>query len=70
MRYQGAVLGRSGCRLTWRPRGLSKSVVSRVITGVSPFRVLITLLITYLRSPRGLEVGFNILGFGVLFSLM
>ena len=33
MRYQGAVLGWSGCRLTWRPRGLSKSVMSRVIIG-------------------------------------
>ena len=34
-------------------RGLSKSFVSRVIIGVTPFRVLITLLITYLltKSP-------------------
>ena len=31
----------------WRPRGLSKSVVSRVIIGgVTPFRVLITVLRT------------------------
>ena len=39
---------------TWRPRGLSKSVISRVIIGATPFRVLITLLITYLLSPLGL----------------
>ena len=31
---------------TWRGRGLSKSFISRVIIGVTPFRVLITLLIT------------------------
>ena len=31
----------------------SKSFISRVIIGVTPFRVLITLLITYLLSPRG-----------------
>ena len=30
---------------TWRGRGLSKSFISRVIIGVTPFRVLITLLI-------------------------
>ena len=41
---------------TWRPRGLSKSVISRVIVRVTPFRVLITLLITHLLSPRGLQV--------------
>ena len=41
---------------TWRPRGLSKSVISRVIIGVTPFRVLITLLITHLLSPLGLQV--------------
>ena len=39
---------------TWRLRGLSKSVISRVIT---PFRVLITLLITHLLSPLGLQAG-------------
>ena len=38
------------------PRGLSKSVISRVIIKVTPFRVLITLLITYLLSPLGLQV--------------
>ena len=38
---------------TWRGRGLSKSFISRVIVGVAPFRVLITLLMTYLltKSP-------------------
>ena len=35
-------------------RGLSKSVISRLTIGVSPFRVLIALLITYLLSPLGL----------------
>ena len=35
-----------GAVSTWRPRGLSKSVISRVISWVTPFRVLIT-LITY-----------------------
>ena len=38
------------------PRGLSKSVISRVILRVTPFRVLITLLITHLLSPLGLQV--------------
>ena len=42
--------------LTWRPRGLSKSVISRVIIGVTPFRVLITLLMSHLLSPLGLQV--------------
>ena len=41
---------------TWRARGLSKSFISRVIIGVTPFRVLITLLITYLLSPLPLQV--------------
>ena len=43
---------------TWRARGLSKSFISlsRVIIGVTPFRVLITLLITYLLSPPPLQV--------------
>ena len=44
---------------TWRPRGLSKSlspVISRVIIRVTPLRVLITLLITHLLSPLGLQV--------------
>ena len=42
---------------TWRPRGVSKSVISRVIIRVTPFGVLITLLITRLLSPLGLQVG-------------
>ena len=37
-------------------RGLSKSFISRVIIGVTPFRVLITLLTTYLLSPLPLQV--------------
>ena len=41
---------------SWRPRGLSKSVVSRVIVRVAPFRVLITLLTTHLLSPLDLQV--------------
>ena len=41
---------------TWRPRGLSKWVISRVIIRVTPFKVLITLLITHLLSPLGLQV--------------
>ena len=39
---------------TWRPRGLSKSVRGRVIIGGTPFRVLITLLVTYVLSLLGL----------------
>ena len=39
---------------TWRVRGLSKSVISRVIIGATPFRVLIPPLITYLLSLLGL----------------
>ena len=42
--------------LTWRGRGLSKSFISRVIIGVTPFRVLTPLLITYLLSPLPLQV--------------
>ena len=41
---------------TWRPGGLTKSVISKVIIRVTPFRVLITLLITHLLSPLGLQV--------------
>ena len=41
---------------TWRGRGRSKQVISRAIIGVTPFRVLITLLITYLLSPLPLQV--------------
>ena len=42
--------------ITWRPRGLSKEIRSRVIVRVTPFRVPITLLITYLLSPLDLQV--------------
>ena len=35
---------------------LLKVVISRVIVRVTPFRVLITLLITYLLSPLPLQV--------------
>ena len=37
-------------------RGLSKLVISRVVIRVTPFKALITLLITYLLSPRPLQV--------------
>ena len=37
-------------------RGLSKLVISRVVIRVTPFRALITLLITYLLSPLPLQV--------------
>ena len=44
------VLRQGSC--TWRRRGLCKSVISRV----TPFRVLISLLITHLLSPLNLQV--------------
>ena len=37
-------------------QGLSKSFISRVIIGVAPFRVLLSLRITYLLSPLPLQV--------------
>ena len=40
--------------MSLRFRGLSRSVLSRIIIGVTPRRVLIALLITYLLSPLGL----------------
>ena len=43
-------------KLTCRARGLSKAFISTVISGVAPFRVVITLLITYLLSPLPLQV--------------
>ena len=46
--------------ITSRGRGLSKLVISRVIIRVTPFRALITPLITYLLSPLPLQVGFRI----------
>ena len=45
--------------ITWRARGLSKSFISGVIIGVTPFRVLIALPITYLLSPLPLQVRYN-----------
>ena len=45
---------------TWRPRGLSKSVTSRVISTITPIRIpiraFVTLLITYLLSPPTFQV--------------
>ena len=47
-------------------RGLSKSFISRDIIGITPFRVLTTLLITYLLSPPALPSGaVELWGFGV-----
>ena len=40
--------------LTWRSRGLSKQVTSRVISALNGVNPMITLLITDLRSPLGL----------------
>ena len=48
-----------GFRVYLTGRGLSKLVISRVIIRVTPFRPLITLLITYLLSPLPLQVGFR-----------
>ena len=42
---------------------LVSKVISRVIIGVTPFRVLITLLITYLLSPLPLQVIVGYLGY-------
>ena len=56
---------------TYRGRGLSKLVISRVIIRVTPFRALITLLITYLLSPLPLQVEvIRIIPTSVLTSLM
>ena len=41
---------------TWRPRGRSKSDISRAIIWVTPFRVLIPRRITHLLSPLNLQV--------------
>ena len=41
---------------TCRGRGRSNLVISRVIIRVTPFRALMTLLITYLLSPLPLQV--------------
>ena len=42
---------------TCRPRGLSKWVISRVISTLNGITLIITLLITDLLSPLGLQVG-------------
>ena len=44
-------------RYTLEGGGLSKSFISRVIIGATPFRALITLLRTYLLSPMPLQAG-------------
>ena len=41
---------------TWRPRGLSKWVISRVISTLNGVTLILTLLTTYLLSPLGLQV--------------
>ena len=46
-------------------QGLIKLVISRVIIRVTPFRALITLLITYLLSPLPLKVDFKVSSFEV-----
>ena len=43
---------------TWRTRGLSKWVISRVISTLNGVTLIITLLITDLLSPLGLQVVF------------
>ena len=42
---------------TWRVRGLSKWVISRVINTLDGVTLIISLLITCLLSPLGLQVG-------------
>ena len=41
---------------TWRPRGLSRSVLSRVVSTPNGVTLIIALLITDLLSPLGLQV--------------
>ena len=41
---------------TWRPRGLSKWVISRVISTLNGVTLITTLIITDLLSPLGLQV--------------
>ena len=45
-----------GC-LSWRPRGLSKWVISRVIRTLNGVTLITILLLTDLLSPPGLQVG-------------
>ena len=47
------------CTPVWRPRGLSKWVISRVISTLNGVTLIITLLITDLLSPLGLQVVLN-----------
>ena len=42
---------------TWRPRGLSKWVISRVISTPNGVTLIIALLITDLLNALGLQVG-------------
>ena len=42
--------------INWRPWGLSKWVISRVISTLNGVTLIITLLITDLLSPLGLQV--------------
>ena len=55
-------MGLHSSRSTWRGGGPSKSFISRVIIGVTPFGVLFTVLITYLLSPLPLQAGCLIQG--------
>ena len=55
MEPSGSLLGGAG--------DLVSKVISRAIIGVTPFRVLITLLITYLLSPLPLQVIVGYLGY-------
>ena len=48
-----------GFRVTWWPRGLSRWVISRVISTLNGVTLIITLLVTDLLSPLGLQVGFR-----------
>ena len=41
---------------TWRPRKLSKWVISRVVSTLNGVTLIITLLVTHLLSPLGLQV--------------
>ena len=56
----------SGLGFTWRVGGLTKWLFCRVISTITtirvPFRVLISLLTTYLLSPPTLQVGFSVKG--------
>ena len=45
-----------GPYITWRPRGLSKWVISRVISTLHGVPLIVTLLIADLLSPLGLQV--------------